>query len=59
VSAVTTSSPTGVAVGDACTGVVLGGATVLGCPPPAPSPTSSILTIETHGGLLGDNTIAL
>lgn len=58
-SAITTPSPTGLAVGDGCTGLMIGGATVLGCPPPAPAPTASLLTIETHGGLLGDNVVAL
>ena len=58
-SAVTTPNLAGLAVGDGCTGLAVGGATVLGCPPPAPSPTAGLLTIETHGSLLGDNVIAL
>jgi RNA polymerase sigma factor (sigma-70 family) len=49
----------GVAAGDACTGVQLAGAVVVGCAPPAPAPTAALVTIETHGSLLGDNSISL
>jgi RNA polymerase sigma factor (sigma-70 family) len=50
---------TGVAVGDSCTGLNLAGAVTLGCDPPAGAPTAGLLTIETHGQLLGDHVIAL
>ena len=58
-SAVTTPGGVGLALGDACTGLVLGDAAVVGCPPPSPSPTAALLTIETHGDILGDNQVAL
>ncbi len=58
-SARTTPASTGVALGDGCTGLDLAGAVVVGCPPPAGAPTAGLLTIETHGQLLGDRVIGL
>lgn len=58
VSVVATPAPVGVVVGDACTGADLGGA-IVGCPPPAPSPTAVIATVQTGGQVLGDNTVPL
>jgi RNA polymerase sigma factor (sigma-70 family) len=58
VSTVATPVEVGLVLGDACTGADIAGA-VIGCPPPAPSPTAVIATVETHGDLLGDSQIAL
>jgi RNA polymerase sigma factor (sigma-70 family) len=55
----TTPADSGVAAGDQCTGAELGGAVVIGCPPPAPAPTAVLATVEVHSQILGDHTIAI
>lgn len=56
--AASTTPGIGLSLGDTCTGLQLGEATVVGCPPPAPAPTAALLTITT-GGALGDNALSL
>jgi hypothetical protein len=46
------------ALGDACTGLDLGG-NVVGCEPPAGAPAASVATIETHGSVLGDSQVVI
>ncbi|HZN16505.1 MAG TPA: sigma-70 family RNA polymerase sigma factor [Acidimicrobiales bacterium] len=55
----TTPASTGAAAGDQCTGLDVAGAVVVGCQPPAADPAAGLITVETHGQLLGDHKIAL